>query len=249
MKNDEEISADKGERLAKTIARAGVCSRREAEKLIEEGVVKVDGVSVRTPAFNVTPDQKISVRGKLLAQPEAARLWLYNKPRGLITSHKDPEGRPTVFDALPKGMPRVISVGRLDLYTEGLLLLTNSGELARFMELPSTGWKRRYKVRYHGPLTEADMERIRKGITVEGVQYGAAEVRPEKSEASNKWLSITIAEGKNREVRRILEHFGCKVSRLIRLSYGPFALGALPRGEAKEMPRAKLKPLLPKGMV
>ncbi len=240
---------DTSERIAKVIARAGICSRREAEKLIADGVVKVDGVTIKSPALNVTPMQKISVKGKILAAPETPRLWLYNKPRGLITSHKDPEGRPTVFDALPKSMPRVISVGRLDLYTEGLLLLTNSGELARHMELPSTGWRRRYKVRYHGPLKEEDMEKIRRGITIEGVAYGAAEVKPEPTQNSNKWLSITITEGKNREVRRILEHFDCKVSRLIRLSYGPFALGALPRGELREMPISKLRTLLPKELV
>lgn len=238
--------AETGERIAKVIARAGVCSRREAERLIEDGQVKVDGKTITSPALNVTPEHKIVVKGKPLMKAEVPRLWLYHKPRGLITSHKDPDGRPTVFDNLPKGMPRVISVGRLDLYTEGLLILTNSGELARHMELPSTGWRRRYRARYHGPLTPADIEKIEAGITIEGVSYGKAEVKPEPSEATNKWLSITITEGKNREVRRILEHFGCKVSRLIRMSYGPFSLGVLPRGEAKEMPLAKLKTLLPK---
>ena len=241
--------AEKGERIAKVIAAAGVCSRRDAEKLITEGVVKVDGETIKSPALNVTKDQKITVKGKLIVSQPTARLWLYNKPRGLITSHKDPDGRPTVFDALPKDMPRVISVGRLDLYTEGLLLLTTSGELARHMELPSTGWRRRYKVRYHGPLKETDIALIEKGIVIEGINYGAAEVKMEPTQNSNKWLSITITEGKNREIRRILEHFDCKVSRLIRLSYGPFALGALPRGEVREMPTSKLRTLFPKGMV
>lgn len=233
------------QRIAKAIAAAGVCSRREAEKLIEEGVVKVDGVKILTPAHNVTPAQVITVRGKTIEPKLSARLWLYHKPRGLITTHKDPEGRPTVFAALPAEMPRVVSVGRLDLNTEGLLLLTNHGGLARYMELPSTGWKRKYRVRYKGHIVEKNLERIRSGIEIEGVRYGPAEFVSEKSEGSNKWATLTITEGKNREIRRIFEHFDCQVSRLVRITYGPFHLGKLARGDVIEVKKQQLMSMLP----
>ncbi len=236
----------KGERIAKVIAAAGICSRREAEKLIEEGVVKLDGVKVLSPAINVTEHQTITVKGKVITKPERIRLWLYHKPRGLITTHKDPEGRPTVFDALPKELGRVISVGRLDLNSEGLLLLTNSGALARFLELPSTGWKRRYRVRYHGNLDARAISRIENGIEIEGVRYDPAEFTFEKGEGQNKWASMTLTEGKNREIRRIMEHFDCKVSRLVRMSYGPFHLGKIPRGELLEVNKQQLTNAVPK---
>jgi 23S rRNA pseudouridine2605 synthase len=235
-----------GERIAKVIAASGVCSRREAEKLIAEGVVKVDGVKVLSPALNVTLSQVITVKGKVISKPERARLWLYHKPRGLITTHKDPDGRPTVFQSLPKELGRVISVGRLDLNSEGLLLLTNSGELARYLELPSTGWRRRYRVRYLGPLDERAIERITNGIEIDGVRYGPAEFKHEKADKNNKWATISLTEGKNREIRKILEHFDCKVSRLVRLSYGPFHLGKIERGGLIEVTLKQLTAAVPK---
>lgn len=224
------------ERLAKRIAGAGVCSRREAEKLIEEGRVKVNGKTVKTPAFNVTADDAVIVNGKLLAAQDKMRLWLYHKPAGLITTHKDPQGRPTVFAALPKGMPRVISIGRLDLNSEGLLLLTNSGALARKLELPSTGWIRRYRARVFGKITPSMIAEMKKGIVADGVHYGSVEAVIDSEKGDNTWLTVALTEGKNREIRKIFEHFGCKVSRLLRLSYGPFQLGSLPKGDIKEVP-------------
>lgn len=231
----------KGERLAKRIARAGICSRREAEKLIEEGKVKVGGKTVKTPALNVTEEDAVSVNGKLLQDKEPVRLWLYHKPAGLVTTHKDPEGRPTVFDTLPKGMPRVISVGRLDLNSEGLLLLTNDGGLARKLELPSNGWIRRYRVRAYGAVPQSMLDAMKKGVTVEGVNYGSVEATLDSQKGNNSWFTVSLTEGKNREIRRIFEHFGCKVSRLMRTSYGPFALGGLPKGEIKEVPARVIK--------
>jgi 23S rRNA pseudouridine2605 synthase len=224
-----------GERLAKRIARAGVCSRREAEVLIEAGRVVVNGKQIKTPAFNVIEKDAIKVDGKLLAAKEPTRLWLYHKPTGLVTTHKDPQGRRTVFEHLPKGMGRVISVGRLDLNSEGLLLLTNDGELARKLELPSTGWTRRYRVRVFGTITPIMLEQMKRGVTVDGVQYGSVNATIDSQKKDNYWLTVALAEGKNREVRKIFEHFGCKVSRLLRLSYGPFALGSLEKGEVKEV--------------
>jgi 23S rRNA pseudouridine2605 synthase len=228
-------AATPSERLAKRIAGAGVCSRREAEKLIEEGRVKVNGRTVKTPAFNVTAEDAVIVNGKLLAAQDKVRLWLYHKPAGLITTHKDPQGRPTVFEAMPQGMPRVISIGRLDLNSEGLLLLTNSGALARKLELPSTGWIRRYRARVFGKITPAMMSEMKKGIVSEGVHYGSVEAVIDSEKGDNTWLTVALTEGKNREIRKIFEHFGCKVSRLLRLSYGPFQLGSLSKGELKEV--------------
>ena len=230
-----------GERLAKRLARAGLCSRREAETWIEAGRVRVNDKKITSPALNVTPEDKISVDGKPIAAADKTRLWLYHKPAGLMTTHKDPQGRPTVFNALPKDMPRVVSIGRLDLNSEGLLLLTNDGELARKLELPSTGWIRRYRVRAFGSILPATLEKMRQGVTVEGVRYQRMEVEMENPTGANRWLVVSLREGKNREIRNIFEHFNLKVNRLIRLSYGPFNLGSLGRGEVKEVPGKVIK--------
>ncbi|WP_370536303.1 pseudouridine synthase [Methyloceanibacter sp.] len=222
-------------RIAKAIAHAGLCSRRDAERWIGEGRVAVNGTVLTTPAHVVKPEDKITVDGKPLPQTQAPRLWRYNKPKGLVTSHKDPQGRKTVFEALPAELPRVVSVGRLDLNTEGLLLLTTDGELARHLELPSTGWLRRYRVRAHGRVTQADLDRLAKGITIEGVQYGPVEAKIDREQGSNVWLTLGLREGKNREVKRLAESLGLTVNRLIRISFGPFALGDLPVGEVSEV--------------
>lgn len=235
-----------GERIAKRIARAGICSRREAEKLIESGVVKVNGKKINSPAVNVGDADKITVKGKELSAKEETRLWLYHKPTGLVTTHKDPEGRPTVFEKLPKELGRVISVGRLDLNSEGLLLLTNDGGLARKLELPSTGWIRRYRIRAYGGITPSMLAAMKKGVEIDGVQYGSVDAKPDGHSGNNSWLTVSLKEGKNREIRKIFEHFGCKVNRLIRLSYGPFALGSLPRGEVKEVTGKVLKSFIGK---
>ncbi len=229
------------ERIAKRMARAGLCSRREAEVWIAEGRVSVNGKKISSPALNVSGSDSIKVDGKLLAAKEQARLWLYHKPTGLVTTHKDPEGRPTVFSALPKDLPRVISVGRLDLNSEGLLLLTNDGDLARKLELPATGWIRRYRVRVFGHITPAMISEMKKGVVSEGVHYGPVEAVVDGGKGDNAWLTVSLKEGKNREVRKIFEHFGCKVSRLMRLSYGPFQLGNLEKGEVKEVTGKVLK--------
>ncbi|NBX03682.1 MAG: rRNA pseudouridine synthase [Alphaproteobacteria bacterium] len=234
-------SAHPGERLAKRIARAGLCSRREAEVWIANGRVNVNGKKVTVPALNVTEKDAVVVDGKLLQGKEPTRLWLYHKPVGLVTTHKDPDGRQTVFEHLPKNMPRVISVGRLDLNSEGLLLLTNDGDLARKLELPSTGWIRRYRVRVFGHITPAMMAEMKKGVVSGGVHYGSAEVSIDSVKGDNSWVTVALKEGKNREIRKIFEHFGCSVSRLLRISYGPFALGVLPKGELKEVTGKVLK--------
>src|SRR5437763_1452362 len=227
-------------RIAKMLARAGVCSRRDAERWIADGRVSVDGRVLTTPAVTVTPSSDIRVDGKPLPAPERPRLWRYHKPAGLVTSHRDEKGRPTVFDALPKELPRLISVGRLDLSSEGLLLLTNDGALARRLELPSTGWLRRYKVRVHGEPEPERLAALAKGITVDGVAYGPIRGSLERQQGSNAWIAIALREGKNREVRRVLEHLGLQVTRLIRLSYGPFQLGNLARGAVDEVPKKVL---------
>ena len=233
--NHQPPTVPEGERIAKRIARAGLCSRREAEVWIGEGRVKVNGKKVTSPAMNVSDADAVVVDGKLLQQKQEARLWLYHKPTGLVTTHKDPEGRRTVFDALPKTLGRVISIGRLDLNSEGLLLLTNDGGLARKLELPSTGWIRRYRVRAYGGITPSMLAGMKKGVSVDGVQYGSVDAALDSQNGNNSWLTVSLSEGKNREIRKIFEHFGCKVSRLIRLSYGPFQLGSLPKGEVKEV--------------
>ncbi len=229
------------ERLAKRIARAGLCSRREAERLIVSGKVKVNGRIVDKAAFNVQEKDIVVVNGKALADKEQPRLWLYHKPAGLMTTHKDPQGRPTVFSALPKDMPRVISIGRLDLSSEGLLLLTNDGELSRKLELPSNGWIRKYRARVFGAINAAMIAEMKRGVVADSVNYGSVEVTIDSSKGRNSWLTVSLKEGKNREIRKIFEHFDCQVSRLLRISYGPFQLGKLARGEVKEVSRKVLE--------
>lgn len=227
-------------RIAKAMARAGLCSRRDAERWIADGRVSVNGRVLSSPALDVGPSDKIVVDGKPLPGAEPARLWRYHKPRGLVTTHKDPQDRPTVFDALPEDLPRVVSIGRLDFNTEGLLLLTNDGELARHLELPATGWLRRYRVRAHGRVTQADLDRLKDGIEIEGVRYGPVEATLDSVQGANVWLTIGLREGKNREVRRILSTFTLEVNRLIRISYGPFQLLDLRPGEAEPVKRRVL---------
>ncbi len=227
-------------RIAKALARAGLCSRREAERWIESGRVSVNGEVISSPARDVTPADRILVDGKELPAAEPPRLWRYHKPRGRVTTHRDPQGRPTVFAALPAHLPRVISVGRLDFNTEGLLLLTNDGELARHLELPATGWLRRYRVRAHGSITQDALDRLKEGARIGGVHYGPIEAKLDKVQGSNVWLSIGLREGKNREVRTILESLGLTVNRLIRISFGPFQLLELQPGEVEAVPRRVL---------
>jgi len=222
-------------RLAKAIAHAGICSRRDAERMIEAGRVAVNGKVLATPAHVVTAKDRIMVDGKPLPEGQSPRLFRYHKPRGLVTSHKDPQGRRTVFEALPEGLPRVVSVGRLDINTEGLLLLTTDGELARHLELPSTGWLRRYRVRVHGRVTEEALDALRRGVTIDGIHYGPVEVRIDREQGANLWLTLGLREGKNREVKRLAEHLGLTVNRLIRVSFGPFALGDLAEGAVEEV--------------
>lgn len=224
-----------GERIAKRLARAGVASRREAERMIDAGRVSVNGQRIWSPALNVTAKDKITVDGAALAAPEPPRLWRYYKPVGLVTSARDEKGRDTVFDHLPRDLPRVVSVGRLDLNSEGLLLLTNDGEVKRRLELPSTGWLRRYRVRVHGSPTEAGLEPLAKGMTVEGERFRPMQVRIDRQQGANAWLTIGLREGKNREIRRALETLGFSVNRLIRISYGPFELGDLAEGAVEEV--------------
>ncbi len=225
-----------GERIAKYLARAGVASRREVERMIEDGRVKINGKVLDTPAFKVTGKEAIEVDGNPVEDKPSTRLWRYHKPAGLVTTHRDPEGRDTVFDKLPKDIGRVISVGRLDLTSEGLLLLTNDGALARALELPSTAWMRRYRARAFGKIDEAGVRELERGITVEGIKYGPMEVEIERETGSNVWLNVGIREGKNREVRKALDAVGLRVNRLIRTAYGPFQLGQLEPGEIKSVP-------------
>jgi|GEM_PF-228989 len=220
------------ERIAKRLARAGLCSRREAERWIEERRVSVDGKLLDTPAVLVGPDSDILVDGEPIPEAVTPRLWRYHKPQGLVTSHGDPQGRPTVFDNLPPDLPRLISIGRLDLASEGLLLLTNSGGLSRHLELPATGWVRRYRVRVHGRVDVAKLESLQNGLVVEGVRYGPVEAILDRQQAgANAWITVSLTEGKNREVRKVMQHLGYTVNRLIRVAYGPFQLGTLKPGE------------------
>lgn len=229
------------ERIAKRIARAGVASRRDAEKLIAAGVVAVNGKVIDTPATKVGPDDKIVVKGKPLPVAEPARLWRYHKPPGLVTTARDEKGRRTIFDALPDNLPRVMTVGRLDLNSEGLLLLTNDGGLKRKLELPSTGWLRKYRVRVKGSPSDAAMQKLRDGITVDGERFRAMDVDLDRVQGANSWLTIGLREGKNREIRRAMTEIGVEVNRLIRLSYGPFQLLDLKRGEVEEIRRAVIR--------
>lgn len=235
------------ERIAKRLARAGVCSRREAERMIADGRVAVDGETLTSPAISVTEDARITVDGKPVAKAERTRLWRFHKPRGTLTTHRDPEGRPTVFDGLPKALGRLISVGRLDFNSEGLLLLTNDGGLARRLELPSGGWVRRYRVRAFGKVDAERLEALAAGITIDGVNYGPIHCGIERRRGDNTWLALSLREGKNREIRRVMEHLGLTVSRLIRIGFGPFALGRLARGAIEEVPGKALADMLGKG--
>jgi 23S rRNA pseudouridine2605 synthase len=228
--------SQESERIAKVIARAGLCSRRDAERWITDGRVSVNGETLSSPAFTVGPDDRIVVDGKPLPASEAPRLFLYHKPVGLVTTARDEKHRPTVFANLPPHLPRVVSVGRLDLNSEGLLLLTNDGGLARYLELPANAWKRRYRVRVHGAVQAAHLARLAQGITADGVKYGPVEARMERAQSgANAWLVVTLQEGKNREIRKVMAHLGLQVSRLIRMAYGPFELGDLPPGSAREV--------------
>jgi 23S rRNA pseudouridine2605 synthase len=230
-----------GERIAKVIARAGLASRREAEAWIAAGRVAVNGAKITSPALNVTRADKILVDGKPLPGAERTRLFLYHKPRGLVTTSSDPQGRPTIFGALPKDLPRLISIGRLDMNTEGLLLLTNDGGLARALELPATAWLRRYRVRAHGKVTQMDLDALRSGVTVDGINYGPVEATLDREQGTNVWITFAIREGKNREVRNVLRHLGLQVARLIRVSFGPFQLGELAEGAVSEVPTRVLR--------
>jgi pseudouridine synthase len=230
--------AFEGERIAKAMARAGACSRRDAEQWIAEGRVSVNGRRLSSPAFNVRESDSIEVDGRPLAERERTRLFLFHKPPGLVTSAKDPQGRKTVFDyikELEPDLPRLMSVGRLDINTQGLLLLSNDGGLARALELPATGWKRRYRVRAHGETNQAALDQLAKGVEIEGVTYAPIEARIDRQQGANVWISMTLAEGKNREVKRVLGHLGLEVTRLIRVSFGPFQLGELDEGAIEEV--------------
>jgi len=224
-----------GDRIAKVMARAGLCSRRDAERWIAEGRVSVNGKALESPAFNVTPSDKIAVDGRPIGPRERTRLFLFHKPRGTVTTDRDPEGRPTIFDAMPEDLPRVVTVGRLDINTEGLLLLTNDGGLARVLELPATGWLRRYRVRAHGEVNQAQLDALAKGVVIEGVEYRGIEAHLDRVQGANVWLTMGLREGKNREIKRVLEHLGLSVNRLIRLSFGPFQLGDLAEGAVEEV--------------
>jgi 23S rRNA pseudouridine2605 synthase len=234
-KQDGGGLAGKGERIAKVIARAGICSRRDAERLIAEGRVALNGRKLDSPAVTVGPKDLVEVDGTPLTSRERTRLWLFHKPKGLVTTNRDPEGRPTVFSVLPPDLPRVLSVGRLDINTEGLLLLTNDGGLARVLELPSTGWLRRYRVRAHGRIDQPALDALRNGVTIDGMIYGAIEAEVERVQGTNVWVLVGLREGKNREVKRVMEHLGLSVNRLIRVSYGPFQLGDLAEREVREV--------------
>ena len=229
------------ERIAKRIARAGLCSRREAERWIADGRIAVNGKVLETPAVTVTDVDMVMVDGNPLPGAEKIRLWRYHKPPGLMTTNSDPEGRPTIFERLPRELPRVITVGRLDMMSEGLLLLTNDGGLARRLELPETGWARRYRARVHGHVDEARLANLAKGVTVEGVRYGPITAELESQQRSNAWLGIRLNEGKNREIRRVLAHLGLDVTRLIRTAYGPFQMGNMRRGDVDEIKGKVLK--------
>jgi 23S rRNA pseudouridine2605 synthase len=249
MSQDEERPRaeheERGERIAKWLARAGIASRREAEALIADGKVRLNNAPVTHPATFVAADDLVTVNGTLVDAPDRTRLWRYHKPDGLVTTHRDPQDRPTVFQRLPPALPRVVSVGRLDLNSEGLLLLTNDGALARRLELPATGWLRRYRVRVFGVVDERALAALDRGVTVDGVRYGAIEAGLDSRKGDNAWLTVALREGRNREVRRVMAHLNLHVSRLIRVAYGPFQLGSLQRGEVDEVPTRVLRDQVP----
>ena len=234
------------ERVAKRLSMAGMCSRREAERWIADSRVAVDGVVLTTPGVTVTEDNAITVDGKPIAKKVSLRIWRFHKRRGLITTHRDPQGRPTVFNTLPENMPRVVSVGRLDINSEGLLLLTTQGWLARQLELPSTGWIRRYRVRVFGQPEATQLATLAKGVTIDGIRYGPVTAKIDNTQGANAWLTVALSEGKNREIRRLMEHMGFKVNRLIRTSFGPFQLGQLKPGDIREVTSKVIKEQLGK---
>ncbi|WP_456387608.1 pseudouridine synthase [Profundibacter sp.] len=236
-----ENETPKGERIAKVMARAGLASRREAERMIAAGRVSVNGKLIDSPALNVTPADKIVVDGNEVGEPDVARLWLYHKPIGLVTTERDEKGRDTVFANLPAELPRVVSVGRLDINSEGLLLLTNDGGVKRKLELPATGWLRKYRVRVNGRPNDKALEPLRKGVTVEGERFMPFDVAIDRQQGANAWLTVSLREGRNREIRRALDEVGLKVNRLIRISYGPFRLGELKAGAVEEIKQRVLR--------
>lgn len=239
------MNDSQGERIAKIIARSGYCSRREAEELIRSGLVKVNGEVMLNPATIIT-DQAIKINNKLLARKEPTKMWIFHKPKGFITTNKDPEGRKTIFDILPKNLPRVITIGRLDINTEGLMLLTNDGEIARYIELPKNGWTRNYRVRVFGKINQERLNLLKRGIKIEGVFYKAANIEIEREREFNSWLKISLQEGKNQEVKKLMEYVGLQVNRLIRTSFGPFHLGKLPIGAVQEISKNTLQESLGK---
>ena len=238
-------TAERGERIAKYLARAGIASRRDAEAMVAAGQVRINNAAVSHPATFVQPGDLVTANGQAVSAPERTRLWRYHKPDGLVTTHKDPEGRPTVFEHLPPGLPRVISIGRLDLTSEGLLLLTNDGALSRHLELPATGWLRRYRVRVHGGVNPASLKRLADGMVVDGVKFGPIEAAIDSVQRANTWLSVSLREGRNREIRRVMDALLLPVTRLIRIAYGPFQLGNLGRGDAEEVNGKILREQIP----
>ncbi|WP_428484185.1 pseudouridine synthase [Rhodopila sp.] len=245
----DDVEQVRGDRIAKYLSRAGVASRRDAEKMLAGGAVRLNGRTVTHPATFVSVGDIVQVNGHVVDKPERTRMWRYHKPEGLVTTHRDPQGRMTVFDKLRQQLPRVISVGRLDITSEGLLLLTNDGALARRLELPTTGWVRRYRVRVFGVPDPAALASLARGVTVEGVRYGPIEAAVDARTGDNTWLSVSLREGRNREVRRVMTHLGLSVSRLIRIAYGPFQLGTLERGGIEEVPPRVLRQQLPTDVV
>lgn len=243
-----ELPPAKGERIAKRLARIGIASRREIERMIADGRIAVDGKILASPALNVTADNKITVDDKPVGDADEPRVWRYHKSAGTLTTNSDPQGRPTIFERLPPELPRVVTVGRLDFNTEGLLLLTNDGELARHMELPQHAWIRHYRVRVYGRVNAARLKALEDGVTIDGVHYEPikVELETEKQEGHNSWLMVSIKEGKNREIRKVMEHLDLQVTRLLRVAFGPFQLGKLPRGGIEEVPRRILRESLGK---